>query len=97
MSSPFLTLPERAHVADNSLAFAVEDRYPVSPGHTLVVARREVRTSFDATRDEQTAICSGTLRLGVRFAGAGQKSLLFGAESWFERQVGALRARATYS
>ncbi|MDO9016086.1 MAG: HIT domain-containing protein [Myxococcales bacterium] len=56
MPSPFLAMPESAHVAANALAFAVEDRYPVSPGHTLVIPRREVRTWFDATRDEQTAM-----------------------------------------
>ncbi|MEZ4411174.1 MAG: HIT domain-containing protein [Polyangiales bacterium] len=56
MPSPFLALPESAHVASNALAFAVEDRFPVSPGHTLVVPRREVTTWFDATREEQRAI-----------------------------------------
>jgi diadenosine tetraphosphate (Ap4A) HIT family hydrolase len=56
VSSPFLDLPQSAHIDGNALAFAVEDRYPVSPGHTLVVPRREVRTWFDATRAEQVAI-----------------------------------------
>ena len=56
MSSPFLALPESAHLAANALAFAVRDAFPVSPGHTLVVPRRLVATWFDATRDEQHAI-----------------------------------------
>ncbi|MFO0651488.1 MAG: DEAD/DEAH box helicase family protein [Polyangiales bacterium] len=55
-TSPFLALHEREHVAANALAFAVRDRHPVSPGHTLVVPRRLVATWFDATRDEQLAI-----------------------------------------
>lgn len=56
MPSPFLAMPESAHVAANAPAFAVEDRFPVSPSHTLVIPRREVRTWFDATRAEQTAL-----------------------------------------
>ena len=55
-ASPFLALPPSAWVASNDLAFAVRDHYPASPGHTLVVPRREVATWFDATREEQHAI-----------------------------------------
>jgi len=56
MSSAFHDIPETAHVAANELAFAIRDEHPVSPGHTLVVARRVVPTWFEATRDEQLAI-----------------------------------------
>jgi diadenosine tetraphosphate (Ap4A) HIT family hydrolase len=56
VTSPFLALPESAHVAANALAFAVRDAFPVSPGHTLVVPRRLVPTWFDATREEQHAL-----------------------------------------
>ncbi|MFO0631137.1 MAG: HIT domain-containing protein [Polyangiales bacterium] len=56
MGSPFLALPASRHVAANALAFAIEDGFPVSPGHTLVIPRREVRTWFDATPAEQAAI-----------------------------------------
>ncbi len=56
MGSPFLSLPASRHVAANALAFAIEDGFPVSPGHTLVIPRREVRTWFDATPAEQAAI-----------------------------------------
>ena len=56
MSSPFSAIPESQWVARNELAFAVRDIYPVSPGHTLVIPRREVPTWFEATRDEQRAI-----------------------------------------
>lgn len=55
-SSPFLALPSSSHVAQNALAFAVRDRYPVSPGHTLVVPWRLVPTWFEATREEQVAL-----------------------------------------
>jgi diadenosine tetraphosphate (Ap4A) HIT family hydrolase len=56
MGSPFLQLPASEWVASNDLAFAIRDRYPVSPGHTLIIPRREVATWFDATAHEQHAI-----------------------------------------
>ena len=54
--SPFLALPASAYVAQNALSFAVRDRYPVSPGHTLVVPFRAVATWFDASSEEQLAL-----------------------------------------
>lgn len=56
MTSPFLQVPESEWVASNALAFALRDRYPVSPGHTLVVPRRVVATWFEATPEEQRAL-----------------------------------------
>ena len=55
-TSPFLLLPPTSWVASNSLAFAIRDRHPISPGHTLVITKRPVPTWFDATPDEQLAI-----------------------------------------
>jgi diadenosine tetraphosphate (Ap4A) HIT family hydrolase len=55
-TSPFLRIPATSWVASNALAFAIRDRHPVSPGHTLVVTRRLVPTWFDATPDEQAAL-----------------------------------------
>ncbi len=55
-SSPFLAADPREWIASNELAFALPDRFPVSPGHTLVVPKRVVITWFDATPDEQLAI-----------------------------------------
>lgn len=54
--SPYLAIPRDRWLASNRLAFAVLDRFPVSPGHTLVVPHRQVAQWWDATRDEQTAI-----------------------------------------
>ncbi|MFL5351441.1 DEAD/DEAH box helicase family protein [Archangium sp.] len=56
MNSPFLKVPEAEWVASNALAFAIRDRYPVSPGHTLVIPRRPVPTWFEATAEEQRAL-----------------------------------------
>ncbi|WP_437960496.1 DEAD/DEAH box helicase family protein [Sorangium sp. So ce119] len=56
MTSPFLEAPRSAWIASNALAFALRDRFPVSPGHALVVPRRLVSTWFDATAEERAAI-----------------------------------------
>ena len=56
MSSPFLDRPPAEWLAANELAFAIPDRFPVSPGHALVVPHRLIPTWFDATREERLAI-----------------------------------------
>jgi len=56
MTSPFLTRPESDWIASNELAFAIRDRFPVSPGHSLVVPKRPVPDWFDATREERMAL-----------------------------------------
>ena len=56
--SVFLEVPEAAWVCANDLAFAFRDRFPVSPGHTLIVTRRVTPDWFSATDDEQRAVLS---------------------------------------
>jgi diadenosine tetraphosphate (Ap4A) HIT family hydrolase len=56
MTSPFLERPESEWIANNELAFAIRDGFPVTPGHALVVPRRLVATWFDATAEERKAI-----------------------------------------
>jgi diadenosine tetraphosphate (Ap4A) HIT family hydrolase len=48
-------------VAENALAQAVYDTYPVSPGHVLVVPRRHAATIWDLT-DEEYAACFALVR-----------------------------------
>ncbi len=55
-NSVFLDVPATEWVASNEHAFAFRDRYPVSPGHTLVVTRRVVPDWFAASKEEQLAI-----------------------------------------
>ena len=55
-SSPFLAAPRSDWVASNDLEFALRDRYPVSPGHTLIIPHRPVSSWFDATADEHIAM-----------------------------------------
>jgi diadenosine tetraphosphate (Ap4A) HIT family hydrolase len=40
-------------VAENDLAVAARDAFPVSPGHTLVMTKRHAQTWFDATKEER--------------------------------------------
>lgn len=54
--SPFLAIPPSEWLAANDHAFAIADRFPVSPGHALVVPRRPVATWWDATHEERAAI-----------------------------------------
>jgi ATP adenylyltransferase len=43
-------------VEENELAFAIEDRFPVTSGHTLIIARRHMAEYFDLYRSERLAI-----------------------------------------
>lgn len=53
---PFCEIDEQRVVTGNELAVAVCDRFPVNPGHTLVIPRRHVASWFEATPVEQAAI-----------------------------------------
>ena len=53
---PFCELPAEDRTWSGELVFAFRDRYPVSPGHTLIVPERHVATWFDATGEEQRAL-----------------------------------------
>jgi diadenosine tetraphosphate (Ap4A) HIT family hydrolase len=56
MDCPFCQIEASRIVADNVLAIAVRDGFPVNPGHTLVILRRHVASWFDATADERAAL-----------------------------------------
>ncbi|MBP2146290.1 diadenosine tetraphosphate (Ap4A) HIT family hydrolase [Methanofollis sp. W23] len=56
MSCPFCDPLADEVVARNDLAYARPDRYPVSPGHLLIVPFRHVPTYFEATAGEQAAL-----------------------------------------
>jgi diadenosine tetraphosphate (Ap4A) HIT family hydrolase len=43
-------------VLSNTLAYARFDRFPVSPGHLLILTRRHVADLFDASAAEQAAL-----------------------------------------
>lgn len=41
---------------ENALAYVREDKFPVSPGHLLVIPRRHAVDWFDLSADEQAAV-----------------------------------------
>ena len=51
--SPFLAVPASGVLAANGSAFVIADRFPVSPGHVLVVPRRVMATWWEATDEER--------------------------------------------
>lgn len=60
MKSPLLD--ERNWVDENESAGALRDRFPVSPGHTLVVPKRPVSSVFDLS-DKEILDCWRLLKL----------------------------------
>jgi diadenosine tetraphosphate (Ap4A) HIT family hydrolase len=56
VGSPFLTVPASEWLAANNSAFAIAHRFPVSPGHALVVPRRAIATWWEATNEERADI-----------------------------------------
>lgn len=53
---PFCQLQAHRIVAENELAVAYRDGFPVSLGHLVIIPRRHVATLFDASQAEQTAL-----------------------------------------
>src|SRR5438132_6262402 len=56
MPCPFCSLPVDALTWASKLAVAIRDRFPVSPGHTLIITRRHVETYFTTTPEEQAEL-----------------------------------------
>jgi diadenosine tetraphosphate (Ap4A) HIT family hydrolase len=56
---PFCS-PEKV-LYENDLAVAIPDKYPVRPGHTLVMPKRHVPSFFDLT-DEEVVACFELVR-----------------------------------
>ena len=51
--SPFMEIPPERWIASNRSAFAIEDAYPVSLGHMLVIPNRLVATWWETTPEER--------------------------------------------
>lgn len=53
--------PQREILAQNALAIATPDTYPVSPGHSLILPRRHAKTIWELS-DEEYAACFALAR-----------------------------------
>ena len=56
LTCPFCNPQKEEVVLANDLCYARYDKYPVSPGHLLLIPFRHVASLFDATDDEQAAL-----------------------------------------
>jgi diadenosine tetraphosphate (Ap4A) HIT family hydrolase len=56
MQCPFCAVPASRRVAENAMAVAIRDAFPVNPGHTLVMPRRHVASWFETSQEERLAI-----------------------------------------
>jgi diadenosine tetraphosphate (Ap4A) HIT family hydrolase len=45
-------LRKKKLIAENELAFAIYDNFPVNKGHVLIIPKRHFASYFDATQDE---------------------------------------------
>ena len=52
----FCAIPDGRIVLSNPLACVIEDGFPVSPGHALVIPRRHVGSLFELNDDERSAV-----------------------------------------
>ncbi|MCX5787378.1 MAG: HIT family protein [Elusimicrobia bacterium] len=52
----FCSIEPAQFFASNDLAVAIRDRYPISPGHLLIIPRRHVPAFMDTTAAERTAL-----------------------------------------
>ena len=51
----FCELPDSEILINNDLCFARWDKFPVSPGHLLIIPKRHFESIFDATVEELQA------------------------------------------
>src|SRR6476660_2159565 len=54
--SPFFDISQGEWIAANRSAFSIWDNYPVSPGHALVISRRQLSDWWEATPGERADI-----------------------------------------
>ena len=58
MEPNFLDIPKSRILVENDLAFAILDKFPISPGHTLIITKRLVKTWWETSEAEKVAVMS---------------------------------------
>ncbi len=56
MTCPFCAIPKADRVLETEHVIGFFDRYPVGPGHLLLIPRRHVPTWFEAKEAERSAL-----------------------------------------
>ena len=59
----FFEIPQSDWIAANRSAFAVWDGYPVTPGHALIVSRRQISDTRTTAGNRPTAVRTSPLIL----------------------------------
>lgn len=52
----FCSFGKERYILENEYAYVIEDKYPVTRGHSLVIPKRHVSEYFDLTEEENTGI-----------------------------------------
>jgi diadenosine tetraphosphate (Ap4A) HIT family hydrolase len=55
---PFCTLPANRIVLENFDGMVIDDGFPISPGHTLIIPRRHTGSFFDLSETERNSLLS---------------------------------------
>ncbi len=53
---PFCNPSSLVFLAENELAFAIRDKFPIRPLHTLVIPKRHAADIFETTAEEREAL-----------------------------------------
>ena len=68
---PFCTLTDTDIESQDDFIAVIRDRFPVAPGHRLVITKRHVSDHFDATPWEQQAIWQAVGKLKAQLDARG--------------------------
>jgi diadenosine tetraphosphate (Ap4A) HIT family hydrolase len=68
LDCPFCHVETGRVLAENELAIAIADRFPVAPGHTLVVGRRHAPDFFGLSGREVAAVMDLLFEMQSRLA-----------------------------
>lgn len=56
MNNPFISIPESRILSESDNFFIIKDLFPVSPGHMLIISKREVTDFFSLTDSERNQL-----------------------------------------
>ena len=54
--NPFAEITPERVLLENDYFLVIEDGYPVSPGHRLIISKASVETFFDLSKEEQESL-----------------------------------------
>jgi diadenosine tetraphosphate (Ap4A) HIT family hydrolase len=56
MNNPFISIPESRILSESDDFLIIKDIYPVSPGHMLIISKREASDFFSLTDSERNQL-----------------------------------------